>query len=398
VTVAGVRFGVAADAMALPPCAFRPPPSAFLCYNVGVITRINEPIPLPLLITGVAGVAGYNALDYFRRRYPGQVVAIRQEDNWPLTGEGIVACDAEDHLRLRALFDEYKFAAVLNCAGNCALRACELDSRLAWRTNVEGLTNLLSIIVERNVRLVHLSIDLVYSGQQRCQEPFHLRRRGNSCLQVETVPGTFVGYTESDPTDPVTVYGKTMVSAEQLIADWMPAACVLRISLPMGVSFNGHAGAIDWIQSRFKKGRPATLYFDEIRTPAYTDCLSRLYERVLASELSGLYHAGGPRALSLFEIAQVINRVGGYDPNLLMGCPRIEAGPIPPRAGNVTMNSAALAVALGYELLDPWPHDSAHVPTYRDWHHQRNGFAGSRELLASVLYRNPRHRLAPEGV
>ena len=71
-----------------------------------------------------------------------------------------------------------------------------------------------------------------------------------------------------DPTDPVTVYGKTMVSAEQLLADWMPEACTLRISLPMGVSFNGHAGAIDWIQSRFKKGRPATLYFDEVRTPA----------------------------------------------------------------------------------------------------------------------------------
>ena len=140
-----------------------------------------------------------------------------------------------------------------------------------------------------------------------------------------------------------------MVSAEQLLADWMPAACTLRISLPMGVSFNGHAGAIDWIQSRFKKGRPATLYFDEVRTPAYTDCLNRLYERVLASDLCGVYHAGGPLPLSLYEIAQIVNRVGGYDPKLLMGCPRIEAGPIPPRAGNVTMNSAALAEALGDE-------------------------------------------------
>ena len=127
----------------------------------------------------------------------------------------------------------------------------------------------------------------------------------------------------------------------------MPHACILRISLPMGISFNGHAGAIDWIQSRFKKGRPATLYFDEIRTPAYTDCLNRLYERVLASDLPGVYHAGGPRALSLYQIAQIINRVGGYDPELLMGCPRIEAGPIPPRAGDVTMNSNALWDALG---------------------------------------------------
>jgi dTDP-4-dehydrorhamnose reductase len=187
-----------------------------------------------------------------------------------------------------------------------------------------------------------------------------------------------------------------MVSAEQLLADWLPAACTLRISLPMGISFNGHAGAIDWIQSRFKKGRPATLYFDEVRTPAYTDCLNRLYERVLASDLTGLYHAGGPRPLSLYEIAQVINRVGGYDPKLLMGCPRIVAGPIPPRAGDVTMNSAALAAALGdNEPLDAWPHDKQFVPTHRDWHHDRTGTPGSRDLLARVLYRNPRRTSVP---
>ena len=344
-------------------------------YNAVVIVRLREPVPLPLLITGVAGVAGYNALEYFRARYPGRVMAIRQADNWRLRGDGIVACDAEDHPRLRALFDEYQFRSVLNCAGNCALRACELDSRLAWRTNVEGLVNLLSIIVERDVRLVHLSIDLVYSGARISPTP-------DSRLLAP-------GYVESDPTDPVTVYGKTMVAAEQLLRDWMPAACVLRISLPMGVSFNGHAGAIDWIQSRFKKGRPATLYFDEVRTPAYTDCLNRLYERVLTSDLAGVYHAGGPRALSLYEIAQIVNRVGGYDPDLLQGCERIKAGPVPPRAGNVAMDSAALIEALGEEPLGAWPYDRALLPSHRRWHYQRSGEPGSPALLARVLYRNP---------
>ena len=366
-----------------------PPANAFV-YNVRVITRAHEPVPLPLLITGVAGVAGYNAFDYFRARYPGQVIAIRQEDNWPLTGDGVIPCNAEDHPCLRALFDEYRFQSVLNCAGNCALRACELDSRLAWRTNVEGLINLLSIIVDRDVRLVHLSIDLVYSGARPVVG-------GVSDADQTLVPRSSLlapHYTESDPTDPVTVYGKTMVAAEQLLADWMPDACTLRISLPMGISFNGHAGAIDWIQSRFKKGRHATLYFDEVRTPAYTDCLNRLYERVLASDLAGIYHAGGPRALSLYQIAQVINRVGGYDPKLLMGCPRIEAGPIPPRAGDVTMNSTALIEALDDNPLDAWPYDEAFVPTHRDWHHERKGERGSKDLLARILYRNPR-RLTP---
>ena len=31
---------------------------------------------LPLLITGATGVAGYNALHYFQRKYPGQVVGV----------------------------------------------------------------------------------------------------------------------------------------------------------------------------------------------------------------------------------------------------------------------------------------------------------------------------------
>ncbi|MEX0978146.1 MAG: sugar nucleotide-binding protein, partial [Pirellulales bacterium] len=273
-------------------------------------------VPLPLLITGVAGVAGYNALSYFQKRYPGQVIGIRQRDNWRLDGPGIVPCDAEDRDALARLFDEHRFAGVLDCAGNCALRACELDPQMAWRINVDGVRNLVGLVNRHAARLVHLSIDLVFSGT----------RGGN--------------HVEVDPTDPVTVYGKTMVAAEELILEDAGAACILRISLPMGVSFNGHAGAIDWIQSRFKKSKPATLYFDEVRTPTYTDCLNRLCETVLATNLAGLYHAGGPRPLSLHQIAQIINKVGGYDPRHLIGCPRMAAGPVPPRAGDVSMDSS----------------------------------------------------------
>jgi dTDP-4-dehydrorhamnose reductase len=280
-----------------------------------------------------------------------------------------VACDAEDYDGMARLFDEYQFASVLDCAGNCALKSCELDPQMAWRINVEGPETLMRVCVPRQVRLVHLSIDLVFSGVGA----------GN--------------HVEDDPTDPVTVYGKTMVAGEQLVLAADPAACILRISLPMGISFNGHAGAIDWIQSRFKQRKPATLYFDEIRTPTYTDCLNELCEAVLGSPLTGLYHAGGPRRLSLFQIAQIVNRVGGYDPRNLLGCPRRDAGPIPPRAGNVSMDSSKLVRDLGYQPFDPWPHDEALVPTHREWHYDRPPHQpGSAQLLADVLYRNPLRR------
>lgn len=330
---------------------------------------IFDPSFLPLLVTGIAGVAGYNAFRYFRARFGEQVIGTRRRDNWPLTGPGIVPCDADDANELKRLFDRYQFRAVLSAEGSCKLKSCELDPAMARRVNVTSIYKLLDIVEGTRVRLVHLSIDLVFSGTQS----------GN--------------HVEEDDTDPVTVYGQTMVDSERAVLTRKPDACVLRISLPMGISFNGHAGAIDWIQSRFKKSKPATLYWDEVRSPTYTDCLNRLFANVLGGNLAGLYHAGGPRKLSLYQIAQVVNRVGGYAPQLLIGCPRSAAGPIPPRAGNVTLNSTKLAQALGYDPFDPWPALDDFTPDGPDWHFCRpTTERGSAHLLAEVLYCNPLFR------
>ncbi|MBT5877211.1 MAG: sugar nucleotide-binding protein [Candidatus Latescibacteria bacterium] len=323
-------------------------------------------IAFPLLITGVAGVSGYNAFRYFHKQYPGQVIGTRRVDNWPLQGDGIVPLNADDTDGMNRLFDEYQFGSVLNCEGTCKLKSCELAPENARRINVSSVDTLLSA-ARPDTRIVTLSVDLVFSG---------------------TGSG---GHLEEDPTDPVTVYGKNMVDAEQLFLDGRPDACILRISLPMGISFNGHAGAIDWIQSRFKKSLPATLYYDEVRTPTYTDCLNRLLEIVLSNQFKGLYHAGGPSILSLYQIAQIVNRIGGYDPSHLMGCLRHEASPIPPRAGNVTMNSEKLKTALGFDPFDIWPYHEDHIPTHHDWHHERlPDEEGSPEYLSEVLYKNPR--------
>ncbi|RMF92894.1 MAG: NAD-dependent epimerase/dehydratase family protein [Planctomycetota bacterium] len=305
-------------------------------------------VPLPLLVTGLAGVPGYQAFQYFARRYPGQVVGIYGTAGVKLQFSQTVACDIEDRKGLETLFRRWQFAAVLDCAGNCALKPCELEPRIAQTINIDGCRNLLRF-ARGDVRLVRLSIDLVFSGEKG--EP----------------------YTEADPPDPVTVYGKTMAEAEKIVLDTHPRACILRISLPMGRSPGGHAGAIDWIESRFAAGRPATLYYDEIRTPTYCDCLNRVCEEVLAGSVSGLFHAGGPRALSLYEIAQIINRTGGYDPELLYGIPRRHAGPIPPRAGDVRLDSTRLAKALGRSPFLPWPVDDRLIPTDRRWHFAAHG-------------------------
>ncbi len=304
--------------------------------------------PLPLLVTGITGVAGYNALAYFQSRFPGQVFGLLPPKTKDFAAPDMILANADSLEELDAVFEKHRFGAVLDCAGNCDLKGCQLDPQLAWTLNVDIVRNLSRWTRKLAIRLVHLSVDLVFGGK----------------------PGG--NYVETDPTDPVTMYGRTMVEGEKGIIDEDPYAVTLRISLPMGVSFNGHAGAIDWISSRFKKGVPATLLYDEIRTPTYTDCLNRVCRVMLANDIAGLFHCGTPRQLSLYNIAQVLNRVGGFDSDLLYGLYRDEMGPIPPRAGNVAMNSEKLAVFLGYPPIDPWPVDERFVPTNKRWHADRS--------------------------
>lgn len=330
---------------------------------------LEETDRLPLMIAGVAGVPGYNGFFHFQKKYGDSILGTRPQRNWPLSQPGIFGCDLEDADQAKRFIDDHGIRAIWSCGGSCALKSCELNPEMAYRVNVQSVQKLLDAIRGTNIRLVHFSIDLVFSG---------------------TAPGD---YLETDSPDPVTVYGKTMVEAEQLILSERPDACILRISLPMGISFNGHAGAIDWIQHRFAKNKPATLYVDEVRTPTYVECMNELVEEVIASDLRGLYHAGGTRKLSLFQIAQIVNRVGGYDPNLLIGCPRIEAGPMPPRAGNVTMDSGKLRKALGRQPFADWPLLEKHLPDSPDWHFSRGGeLAGSANLLAANLYNRPVNR------
>ena len=335
------------------------------------LQTLLPPERLPLLVTGISGVAGFNALAYFQERYPGQVIGVRPTQTWQLIGHGIEALETEDRDGILALFRKHGFRSVLNTTGNCALKSCELDPAMARRTNVASAANLVDTAKRFKCRLVHLSSDLVYSGV------------GSG------------GYVETDPVDPVTVYGKTMAEGECVVTRGDPGAAILRISLPMGPSFNKHAGAIDWIQSRFRNQRPATLYFDEVRSCTYTDDLNRVFEYFLATEAAGLYHLGGPRAMTLYQIAQVVNRIGGYDPALLRGCLRIEAGPMPPRAGNVSMNSDKLIQLFGDTPFAPWPLGPELLPTDRRWHFgQPSEERGSQRLLVERLYRYPAGALA----
>ena len=83
--------------------------------------RLPTP-PLPLLITGVTGVAGYGTLAYFQSRFPGQVFGAVQETDVDFPAPDLIYADLRDYAALERLLDEKRIAAILDCAGNCALK------------------------------------------------------------------------------------------------------------------------------------------------------------------------------------------------------------------------------------------------------------------------------------
>ena len=251
---------------------------------------MSLPSFLPLLITGVTGVPGYSAFKYFHSKYPDHVTAIRPVRYWPLREKGIVPLDIEDRKGLATLMKQKRFKSVLNGAGSCALKSCEMNPVLAYRVNVQSALNIVEVFGGHDIRLIHLSTDLVFPGKSEGL------------------------YTEEDAVSPVTMYGKTMAIAEEIIMLRYSSSAIFRISLPIGISVNGHAGAIDWILSRFKKNNPATLYFDEVRSPFYCEDFNKVMELALGNKIRGIYHLGSHRHLSLYQIGQIVNKVGGYAP------------------------------------------------------------------------------------
>ncbi|MCF0215246.1 MAG: sugar nucleotide-binding protein [Fibrobacteraceae bacterium] len=343
--------------------------------SVGLTYKNLKPRALrpPILVIGLNGVPGYALFRYFNKFFggtdtfsgeradiypaadaphvPGDIplIGIRPIKHPCVYGENVVALDAEDTEGLAALFAKYRFNTVIDASGNCALKACECDTLRSKLLNYSQGVDAAHLAKKYNCTFVRISTDMVWSGSEATA---HLRP-----------------YKDDAPKDPIHNYGKHQLEAEIEIQKILPECVMLRVPLPMDYAPGGCAGAVDWISYRFKPGWPATLYTDEYRNPIYGGDMCRVVQYILEHQFPpGIYNCGGPRRVTLYNAGQLVNAIGGYPPELLHGCPRIEAGPLPPRVGDLTINSEKLYKLLPPGFIRPWPFDDRIVPTHKDWH------------------------------
>lgn len=308
--------------------------------------KVPMNIRLPILVTGLAGVPGYALFRYFKSLFPGQVYGVRPKKNACVTGDTVFGIDAEETNSFAAIFKGHRFGTVIDASGNCALKSCECDPVLSKLLNYTQGVETARLAAEYKSTLIRISTDMVFSGESGL---------GN--------------YIETDPKDPIHNYGKHQSLAEESIQELMPNAVLLRVPLPMDYAPGGEAGAIDWIAYRFRPGRPATLYTDEYRNPIYGDDLCKVVEYILINPIPpGIYHCGGKRIVSLYQVGQIINALGCYKSDLLMGCLRVAAGPMPPRVGHLGINCEKLYSFLPKDFIRPWPFIDSLFPTDFNWH------------------------------
>src|SRR5207237_2915094 len=93
---------------------------------------------------------------------------------------------------------------VVNAAAYNLVDAAEEDPVSAFQVNAIGPRNLAQVVPELDATLVHVSTDYVFSGSQR--RP----------------------YVETDPVDPINVYGVTKAAGEMLVRAAWPKHFIVR--------------------------------------------------------------------------------------------------------------------------------------------------------------------------
>jgi dTDP-4-dehydrorhamnose reductase len=189
--------------------------------------------------------------------------------------------DLDNEGAVAALFERIQPRLVINCAGVCDVATCEASPDFAHAVNVEGTRNVVTHAPART-RIVHVSSDHVFSG--------------------DSGP-----YDESSVRDPISVYGRTRVAAEQLIAARRNALAI-RPGLWIGPSYNGRVGHLDWLRHRTRRRLPMTIVADEHRAAVWAEDAARRVWDLARSSITGLRHLVATRTVSRPELANHLDR------------------------------------------------------------------------------------------
>ena len=191
------------------------------------------------------------------------------------------AVDMTDPAQVDRTVSDFRPDVMVNCAAYTDVEGAEDNPQEAWKLNAQAVANLATSARRFNVRLIHVSTDYVFDGEE------------NSPL------------TEEAGCNPLSVYGRTKRAGElACLSIWPDKSLVVRTSWlfgGMGSNFVSTMLRLGSSNERLK------VIADQTGSPTYTRDLARCIGHLIDMPLvTGILHASNSGTCSWHAFAEAI--------------------------------------------------------------------------------------------
>ncbi|MBB5212318.1 dTDP-4-dehydrorhamnose reductase [Microbulbifer hydrolyticus] len=261
---------------------------------------------MKILITGKNGQLGKQ----LQKQVPAGVT---------LVAHGRDTVDVANKEQVFSVLGGAKPDVVINAAAYTAVDKAESDIEQAHAINARGSENLALACRELGARLIHVSTDFVFDGQQ--SHP----------------------YKPEDYRKPLGVYGESKARGEEAIEAILPEAIIVRTAWV----YDREGGNFVTTMLRLMNERDQLgVVADQIGTPTWAGTLAQsIYALAENSEAKGIYHCTDAGAASWYDFAVAIFEEG-KSAGLLPQDKQVKVGPI------ATADYPTPAARPAYSVLD----------------------------------------------
>ena len=195
--------------------------------------------------------------------------------------------DIGDYKALEKFGKDKKIKWIINCSGYTKVDKAEEEIDEAFRINKDGVRNIALFSAKRQSRLIHISTDYVFDGQQE---------------------GSVVTYREDDKTNPINIYGKSKLAGEEEIKNILEKYFIIRTAWLYGLQGSNF---VYTMLRLFKERDLVKVVEDQWGSPTYTvDLAGAILKMIEDDSVSyGIYHFTNEGMTSWYEFARVIYKI-----------------------------------------------------------------------------------------
>ena len=262
-----------------------------------------------ILITGGSGLLGSNIAKLATSKF--EVYATYNKNKVSMGDVHFFQADLTKKEELVKI-EQVKPDFIIHCAALTNVDYCEDHPNEAYNQNVFASINIAEIARKIGAYLIHISTDSVFDGE-----------KGN--------------YKENDTPNPINVYGKTKLKAEQKISPIYTYSCIVRTNI-YGWNKRDKFSLAEWMLNKLTNNEelPALkdIYFSSILVNDLAEALFKLQEK----KYEGIIHIAGSETCSKLDFAYIIAEVFGLDKSLIRPISIHELGLKTPRGKNISLN------------------------------------------------------------